>query len=130
MLNILSMRACASHSSLSSLSSLVSGRTIGFMGVGCWITTSGFFPFGSWVGVASVSAGSGSSCASERGSCLRSESSSPSGSSVSVLTDCLESDLEAYMGGFTLKGPNSGFWPENLLEVLEWDGSGADIVAC
>jgi len=32
MLNILSMRACASHSSQSSL---VSGIGIGFMGVGC-----------------------------------------------------------------------------------------------
>jgi len=130
MLNILSMRACASHSSLSSLSSLVSGIGIGFMGVGCWITTSGLFPFGSWIGVASVSAGSGSSSASERGSCSRSEISSPSGSSVSVLIDCLEADLEGYMDGFTLKGPNSGFWLESLLEVLEWDVSGADIVAC
>jgi len=34
------------------------------------------------------------------------------------------------MGGFTLKGPNSGFWTETLVEVLEWDGSGADMVAC
>jgi len=47
MLNILSMRACASRSSLSSLSSLVSGIGIGFMAVGCCITTSGLFPFGS-----------------------------------------------------------------------------------
>jgi len=59
--------------------------------------------------VASVSAGSGSSSASERGSYSRSESSSPSGSSVSFLIDCLEADLEGYMSGFTLKGPNSGF---------------------
>jgi len=44
MLNILSMRACASRSSLSSLDS---GMVIGFMGVGCWITTFGLFPFGS-----------------------------------------------------------------------------------
>jgi len=80
--------------------------------------------------VASVSAGSGSSSASERGSCSRSKSSSPSGSSVSVLIDCLEADLEGYMGGFTLKGPNSGFWPESLLEVLEWDGCSADMMAC
>ena len=76
-----------------------------------------------------MSAGSGSSSASERGSCSRSESSSASGSSVSVLIDCLEADLEGYMGGFTLKGPNSGFWPESLLEVLEWDSSGADMMA-
>jgi len=69
--------------------------------------------------VASASAGSGSSSASERGSCSRSESSSPYGSSVSVLIDCLEADLEGYMGGFTLKGPSSGFWPESLLGVLE-----------
>jgi len=80
--------------------------------------------------VASVSAGSGSSSASERGSWSHSESYSPSGSSVSVLIDCLEADLEGYMGGFTLKGPNSGFWPESLLEFLEWDGSGADMMAC
>jgi len=80
--------------------------------------------------VGSVSAGSGSSSTSERGSCPRSESSSPSSSSESVLIDCLEADLEGYMGGFTLRGPNSGFWPESLLEVLEWDGSGADIVDC
>ena len=80
--------------------------------------------------MASGSAGSGSSSASERGSCSRSESSSPSGSSVSVLINCLEADLEGYMGGFTLKGPNSGFWPESLPEVLEWDGSGADMMAC
>jgi len=79
--------------------------------------------------VASVSVGSGSSSASERGSCSRSESSSHSGSSVSILIDCLEPDLERYMGGFTLKGPNSGFWPESLLAVLEWDGSGADMMA-
>ena len=79
--------------------------------------------------MASVAAGSGSSSASERGSCSRSESASPSGSSVSVLRDCLEADLEAYMGVFTLKGPNSGFWPESLLEVLQWDGSGTDMIA-
>ena len=127
MLNMLSMRACANRSSLSSL---VSGMAIGFIGVGCWITTSGFFPFVSCVGVASTSAGSGSSSASERGSCSRSESSSPSGSSVSVLIDCLEAVLEADMSGFTLKGPNSGFWPESLIEVLEWDWCGADMVAC
>jgi len=47
MLNMLSMRACASLYSLSSLSSQVSGMAIGFLGVGCWITTSGLFPFGS-----------------------------------------------------------------------------------
>jgi len=47
MLNILLMRECASCSSRSSLSSVVSGIGIGFMGVGCWITTSGLFPFGS-----------------------------------------------------------------------------------
>jgi len=82
------------------------------------------------VGVASISSGSGSSSASERGSCSHSESSSPSGSSVSVLIDCLEADLEAYIGGFTLKGLNYGCWPESLLEVLEWDSSGADMVAC
>ena len=80
--------------------------------------------------MASESAGSGSSSPSERGSCSRSESSSPSGSSVSFLMDCLEADLEGYMCGFTLKGLNSGFWPGSLLEVLEWDISGADIVAC
>jgi len=80
--------------------------------------------------VASVSAGSGSSSASKRGSCSHSESSSPSGSSVSVLIDCLKADLEGYMGGFTLKCPNSGFWLESLLEVLEWDGSGVDMMAC
>jgi len=80
--------------------------------------------------VASSSAGSGSSSASERGSCLRLESSSPSGSSVSILIDCLEGDLKGSMSRFTLKGPNSGFWPEGLREVLEWDGSGADIIAC
>jgi len=34
------------------------------------------------------------------------------------------------MNGFTLKGPNSGFWPGSLLEILEWDGSGADMMAC
>ena len=113
------MRACASRSSLSFLSSLVSGMVNGFLGVRCWITTSGFFPFGSYVGVASISAGSGSSSVSERGFCSRSEGSSPSGSSVSVLIDCLEADLERYMDWFTLKGPNSGFWPESLLEVLE-----------
>jgi len=45
MLNMLSLRACASRSSLSSLSSLVSGILIGFRGVGCWIITSGLFPF-------------------------------------------------------------------------------------
>jgi len=77
-----------------------------------------------------MSAGSGSSSSSERGSCSCSEISSPSGSSVSVLVDCLEADLEGYMGGLTRKGPNSGFWPESLLEVLEWDGSGTAIVAC
>jgi len=33
-----------------------------------------------------------------------------------------------YMSGFTLKGPNSGFWPESLLEVLEWDSSGTDMM--
>jgi len=44
MLNILSIRASASCSSFSSLDS---GMVIGFMGVGCWITTSGLFPFGS-----------------------------------------------------------------------------------
>ena len=32
------------------------------------------------------------------------------------------------MSGFTLKGPNSGFWPESLLEVLEWDSSGTDMM--
>jgi len=42
----------------------------------------------------------------------------------------LEVDLEEYIGGFILNGPNSGFWPESLLDVLEWDGSGADMVAC
>jgi len=42
----------------------------------------------------------------------------------------MEADLEGYMGGFTFKSPNSGFWPESLLEVLQWDGSGADIVVC
>jgi len=107
MVNMLSMRACASRSSLYSLSSLVSGMAIGYIGVGCWISSSGFFPFGSCVGVGSVSAGFGSSCASERGSCSRSESSSPSGSSISVLIDWLEADLEGYIGGFTLKGPNA-----------------------
>ena len=80
--------------------------------------------------MASVSAGSGTSSASDRGSCSHSESSSPSGSSVSILIDCLVADLDGYMGGFTLKGPNYGFWPKSLLEVLEWDVSGADIVAC
>ena len=44
MLNILLIRASASRSSLSSL---VSGIGIGFIGVGCWVTTSGLFPFGS-----------------------------------------------------------------------------------
>jgi len=57
-------------------------------------------------------------------------SPSSSSSSVSVLKDCLEVDLEEYMGRFTLKGPNSGFDPESLLEVLEWDGSGANMAAC
>jgi len=38
--------------------------------------------------------------------------------------------VDGYMGGFTLKGPNSGSWPKSLLEVLEWDGSGADMMAC
>jgi len=33
------------------------------------------------------------------------------------------------MGGFNLKGPNSGFWPESLLEDLEWEVSGADMMA-
>ena len=103
---------------------------IGFIGVGCWITTSGLFLFVSYVGVAFKFGGSGSSPASERGFCSRSKSSSPSGSSVSVLIDCLEADLEGYMGGFTNKGQNSGFWPASLPEVLEWDGSGADMVAC
>jgi len=130
MVNMLSIGQCASRFSLSSLSSLVSGIAICFLVVGCWITTSAFFPFGSCVGVASTSAGSGSSSVSERVSCSHSETSSPSGSSTSVLIDCLEPDLEGYMSGFTLKGPNSGFWPESLLEVLEWDGSGTNIVAC
>jgi len=62
MLNILSIRAYASRSSLSSL---VSKIAIGFIGVECWITTFGFFPFWSCVGVASISAGSGSSTAFE-----------------------------------------------------------------
>jgi len=77
-----------------------------------------------------MSAGSGSSSAYDSGSCSHSESSSTSGSSKSVVIDCLEADLEGYMGGFTLNGPNSGFRPKSLLEVPEWDGSGADIVAC
>jgi len=34
------------------------------------------------------------------------------------------------MGGFTLNSPNSGFWPESVLEVPEWNGSGADMMAC
>jgi len=34
------------------------------------------------------------------------------------------------MSGFTFKGPNLGFWPESLLVVMEWDGSGANMVAC
>jgi len=34
------------------------------------------------------------------------------------------------MGGLICKGPNSGFWPESLADVLEWDVSGPDIVAC
>jgi len=32
------------------------------------------------------------------------------------------------MGRFILKSPNSGFWPERLPEVLEWDSSSADMV--
>jgi len=42
MLNILSIRACTSRSSLSSL---VSGMGIGFIVVGCLITTTGLFLF-------------------------------------------------------------------------------------
>jgi len=34
------------------------------------------------------------------------------------------------MSGFSFKGTNPRFWPEILLEVLESNGSGADIVAC
>ena len=111
---ILLIKACASHSSLSSL---VSGMEIGFIVVGCWITTSGLFIFGSYVEVTATSAGSSSSSASGKGFCLRSESFSSLGSSVFVLIDCLEGDLKGYIYAFTLKGSNSGFWPESLLKV-------------
>jgi hypothetical protein len=59
-----------------------------------------------------------SSYGSDGGSCSCSDNS-PSGASCSAPSDCLKADLERCMGGFTLKGPNSGFCFKSLQEDLD-----------
>jgi len=47
-----------------------------------------------------------------------------------MFIDCLEADLEKLMGGLIFQGTYCGFWHESLPEVLEWDGSGVDMLPC